>query len=249
MFVRNVKIHSSTNGFHAQVMGRLFAVNTYGKVTNYAYRCTYGGWMNIGSGNSVSGGSSSLNISTGDGCQILQGNVTWDGSSSTGTNDNTTVNSNTTTYNATSGDSWKVKYSSWRKDNTVRQGDWSGTGMHKGCWFFGSQFNDIKGKTIKSIKLTIQRQSSGGNSGAVAFTLKMHNHTGRPSGAPSYLSGWSKNVSLSLGQSSTITITDSEVLTAIKNGTMKGFGVEVSSTSNSYYGILSPKLKAVVIYS
>lgn len=249
VFVRNVKIHSSTNGFHAQVMGRLFAVNTYGKVTNYAYRCTYGGWMNIGSGNSVSGGSSSLNISTGDGCQILQGNVTWDGSSSTGTNDNTTVNSNTTTYNATSGDSWKVKYSSWRKDNTVRQGDWSGTGMHKGCWFFGSQFNDIKGKTIKSIKLTIQRQSSGGNSGAVAFTLKMHNHTGRPSGAPSYLSGWSKNVSLSLGQSSTITITDSAVLTAIKNGTMKGFGVEVSSTSNSYYGILSPKLKAVVIYS
>lgn len=249
VFVRNVKIHSSTNGFHAQVMGRLFAVNTYGKVTNYAYRCTYGGWMNIGSGNSVSGGSSSLNISTGDGCQILQGNVTWDGSSSTGTNDNTTVNSNTTTYNATSGDSWKVKYSSWRKDNTVRQGDWSGTGMHKGCWFFGSQFSSLKGKTIKSVKLTIQRQSSGGNSGAVAFTLKMHNHSSRPSGAPSYLSGWSKNVSLSLGQSSTVTITDSAVLTAIKNGTMKGFGIEVSSTSNSYYGILSPKLKAVVTYS
>lgn len=246
VFVRNVKILSSSNGFHAQVMGRLFTINTHGKVTTYAYRCTYGGWMTIGSGTSVSG---ATKISTGDGCQILQGNVTWDGSSSTGTNDNTTVNSNTTTYNATSGDSWKVKYSSWRKDNTVRQGDWSGTGMHKGCWFFGSQFNDIKGKTIKSIKLTIQRQSSGGNSGAVAFTLKMHNHTGRPSGAPSYLSGWSKNVSLSLGQSSTITITDSAVLTAIKNGTMKGFGVEVSSTSNSYYGILSPKLKAVVTYS
>lgn len=246
VFVRNVKIHSSTNGFHAQVMGRLFAINTYGRVTTYAYRCTYGGWINIGSGTSVSG---ATNVSTGDGCQVLQGNVSWDGTSSTGTNDNTTVNSNTTTYNATSGDSWKVKYSSWRKDNTVRQGDWSGTGMHKGCWFFGSQFNDIKGKTIKSIKLTIQRQSSGGNSGAVAFTLKMHNHTGRPSGAPSYLSGWSKNVSLSLGQSSTITITDSAVLTAIKNGTMKGFGVEVSSTSNSYYGILSPKLKAVVTYS
>lgn len=245
VFVRNVKILSSSNGFHAQVMGRLFTINTHGKVTTYAYRCTYGGWMTIGSGTSVSG---ATKISTGDGCQILQGNITWDGSSSTGTNDNTTVNSNTTTYNATSGDSWKVKYSSWRKDNTVRQGDWSGAGMHKGCWFFGSQFNDIKGKTIKSVKLTIQRQSSGGNSGGVAFTLKMHNHTGRPSGAPSYLSGWSKNVSLSVGQSTTIKITDSAVLTAIKNGTMKGFGIEISSTSNSYYGILSPKLKAVVTY-
>lgn len=249
VFVRNVKIHSSTNGFHAQVMGRLFAVNTYGKVTNYAYRCTYGGWMNIGSGTSVSGGSSSLNISTGDGCQVLQGNITWDGSSSsTGTNDNTTVNSSTATYNATSGDSWKVKYNSWRNDNTVRQGDWSGTGMHKGCWFFGGQFSDVKGNAIESVTLTIQRQSSGGNSAATQFTLKMHNHSSKPSGAPSFLSGWSKNISLAIGKSTTITITDSAVLTAIKNGTMKGFGVEVSSTSNSYYGVLTPKLKAVVKY-
>ena len=149
--------------------------------------------------------------------------------------------------NANSGDSYKVKYSSWRKDNSVRQGDWSSTGMNKGCWFFGNQFADLKGKTIKSVKLTLQRQS-GGNSGAVAFTLKMHNHTGRLSGAPSYLSEWSKNISLTVGQSTTITITDSAVLTAIKNGTMKGFGIEVSSTSNSYYGILTPKLKAVVTY-
>ena len=119
--------------------------------------------------------------------------------------------------------------------------------MHKGCWFFGNQFSDLKGKTIKSIKLTLQRQR-GGNSGSVTFTLKMHNYTSKPSGSPSYLSSWSKNVSLSVGQSTTITITDSTVLTAIKNGTMKGFGIEVSSTSNSYYGILTPKLKAVVTY-
>lgn len=245
VFVRNMKVLSSTNGFHAQVMGRLFTIYTYGKVLNYAYRCNYGGWMNVGSGSSVSG---ATNVSIGDGCQVLQGNVSWDSSSSTGSNDNTTTNSSTVTYNATSGDSYKVKYNSWRNDNTVRQGDWSGTGMHKGAWFFGSQFSEIKGKTIESVTLTVQRQSSGGNSSAVLFTLKMHNYSGRPSGSPSFLSNWSKNISLAIGKSTTITITDSAVLTAISNGTMKGFGVEVSNTSNSYYGILTPKLKAVIKY-
>lgn len=246
VFVRNVKLNSSQNGFHAQLMGRLITDETYGKVKQYAYRANYGGSMTISSGSATSG---STNTSVGDGCVISQGSITWDGQSSTGSNDNTTTNTETETFTSSSGDTYKVKYSSWRKDNTVRQGDWSSTGLNRGCWFFGSQFSSLKGKTIKSVKLTIQRQSSGGNSGAVAFTLKMHNHSSRPSGAPSYLSGWSKNVSLSLGQSSTVTITDSAVLTAIKNGTMKGFGIEVSSTSNSYYGILSPKLKAVVTYS
>ena len=188
VFVKNVKVYSSKNGFHAQTMGRLISDETYGRVEQWAYRCTYGGWMNISTGYATSGAVS--NISKGDGCEILQGTITWDGTSTTGSNNNTTSNNETSTYASTSGDSYKVKYSSWRKDNTVRQGDWSGTGMHKGCWFFGNQFNEVKGKTIKSVKLTLKRQSSGGNSGAVTFTLKMHNYASRPSGSPSYLSTW-----------------------------------------------------------
>ena len=247
VFVKNVKAYSSKNGFHAQTMGRLVTDETYGRVEQWGYRCTYGGWMNISTGYATSGAVS--NISKGDGCEILQGTITWDGTSTTGSNNNTTSNNETSTYTSTSGDSYKVKYSSWRKDNTVRQGDWSGTGMHKGCWFFGNQFNEVKGKAIKSVKLTLKRQSSGGNSGAVTFTLKMHNYASRPSGNPSYLSTWSKTVSLSYGQSTSITITDAAVLNAINAGTMKGFGIETSGTSNSYYGILNPSLKAVVTYS
>ena len=245
VYVQNVNAYASNSGWNVTTGGKMTTKETYGRCERLAYNVQLGGVAHICNGNSTGAPS---NIYTGNGGQIIQGNVTFVGSGDVGSNNNTTTNNTSIVLNANYGDSYKVKYSSWRKDNSVRQGDWSSTGMNKGCWFFGNQFADLKGKTIKSVKLTLQRQS-GGNSGAVAFTLKMHNHTGRPSGTPSYLSGWSKNVSLSLGQSSTITITDSAVLTAIKNGTMKGFGVEVSSTSNSYYGILSPKLKAVVTYS
>lgn len=246
VYVQNVNAYASNSGWNVTTGGKMTTKETYGRCERLAYNVQLGGVVHICNGNSTGAPS---NIYTGNGGQVIQGNVTFIGdSTSVGSNDNTTTNSTSVILNASSGDSYKVKYSSWRKDNSVRQGDWSGTGMNKGCWFFGNQFVDLKGKTIKSVKLTLQRQS-GGNSGAVAFTLKMHNHTGRPSGVPSYLSEWSKNISLTTGQSTTITITDSAVLTAIKNGTMKGFGIEISSTSNSYYGILTPKLKAVVTYS
>ena len=244
VYVQNVNAYASNSGWNVTTGGKMTTKETYGRCERLAYNVQLGGVAHICNGNSTGAPS---NIYTGNGGQVIQGNVTFVGSGDVGSNNNTTTNNTSIVLNANYGDSYKVKYSSWRKDNSVRQGDWSSTGMNKGCWFFGNQFVDLKGKTIKSVKLTLQRQS-GGNSGAVAFTLKMHNHTGRPSGAPSYLSGWSKNVSLSVGQSTTITITDSAVLTAIKNGTMKGFGIEVSSTSNSYYGILTPKLKAVVTY-
>lgn len=243
VYVQNVNAYASNSGWNVTTGGKMTTKETYGRCERLAYNVQLGGVAHICNGNSTGAPS---NIYTGNGGQVIQGSVTFIGSGDVGTNTNTTTNNTNTTLTSSYGDSYKVKYSSWRKDNSVRQGDWSGTTMNKGCWFFGNQFTDLKGKTIKSIKLTIKRQS-GGNSGAVAFTLKMHNHTGRPSGSPSYLS-WSKNISLSVGQSTTITITDSMVLTAIKNGTMKGFGVEVSSTSNSYYGILSPTLKAVVTY-
>ena len=244
VYVQNVNAYASNSGWNVTTGGKMTTKETYGRCERLAYNVQLGGVAHICNGNSTGAPS---NIYTGNGGQVIQGNVTFVGSGDVGSNNNTTTNNTSIVLNANYGDSYKVKYSSWRKDNSVRQGDWSSTGMNKGCWFFGNQFADLKGKTIKSVKLTLQRQS-GGNSGTVAFTLKMHNHTGRPSGAPSYLSEWSKNISLTVGQSTTITITDSAVLTAIKNGTMKGFGIEVSSTSNSYYGILTPKLKAVVTY-
>lgn len=246
VYVQNVNAYASNSGYNVQFGAKLTTRETYGRCERLGYNVQTGGVAHICNGNSTSAPS---NIYTGNGGQVIQGNVTFIGeSTSVGSNDNITTNTTSTTLNANYGGTYKVKYSSWETENVVRQGDWKRTGLKKGCWFFENQFVDLKGKTIKSVKLTLKRQSSGGNSGAVAFTLKMHNYSKKPSASPSYLSGWSKNVSLSVGQSTTITITDSAVLTAIKNGTMKGFGVETSNTSDAYYGILAPNLKAVVTY-
>lgn len=64
---------------------------------------------------------------------------------------------------------------------------------------------------------------------------------------PSYLSGWSKTVSIAAGETKTITITDSAVLNAIKGGTMKGFGLQ-SSYSKSNYSACSGVVSASVTY-
>ena len=66
----------------------------------------------------------------------------------------------------------------------------------------------------------------------------MHNHSTLPAGAPTYVSGWSKTFSLAVNSTTTITITDSAVLTAIKNGTCKGFGLQ-GAYDSSHYAVFS----------
>ena len=66
----------------------------------------------------------------------------------------------------------------------------------------------------------------------------MHNHSTLPAGAPTYVGGWSKTFSLAVNSTTTITITDSAVLTAIKNGTCKGFGLQ-GAYDSSHYAVFS----------
>ena len=90
---------------------------------------------------------------------------------------------------------------------------------------------------VTKITLTVTRQN-GGIYGAVTSTLKMHNYSSQPGGAPTYVSGWSKTFSLAVNNTTTITITDSAVLTAIKNGTCQGFGLQ-GAYDSSHYAVFS----------
>ena len=243
VFVKNVKLNSSKNGFYSHLMGSLTTENTYGKVERYSYIADYGGNINILTGYATHGES---NISIGDGSIINQGTITWDSQAITETNDNTTINKRTLTFISFNGDSYKTGHYTWRKDNTVRQGTCPIYGMHKGCWFFGNQFAELKGKTINSVKLIITRPLNGDNN-EISFTIKMHNHISRPNSEPIYLN-WFKDINLSCGETQSISINDSDVLTSIKEGSMKGFGVEATNVNNGNYGILTPVLKVVVTY-
>ena len=96
------------------------------------------------------------------------------------------------------------------------------------------------------MKITIKRQP-GGYGKAVNLKLKMHNHQSRPSGAPSYYSGWERTISLGINESKTIEITDTSVLNAIKAGSVKGFGLQ-SSYSKSTYAVCSGACTVKITY-
>lgn len=245
-YVGNVKIIGSDNGVRAGSLGRVYATDTEGKVNNYAFRAVSGGDIRLNNTKQIGGGTN-VSIAAGSSIVYSTTGVTFDSSSSTGSNDNTTTVTKSVTLKSNSGDTYRsTVYNSWKKDNTVRQGDW-GYGDCNGCWFFGSQFSELKGKTITKVVLKIKRNSNAGASGNVSHVIKMHNHSSRPSGMPSYLSGWSKTVSIAAGETKTITITDSAVLNAIKGGTMKGFGLQ-SSYSKSNYSACSGVVSASVTY-
>lgn len=236
IYVQNTKVVGSENGIQVRGMARCTEQNTYGKVNSKGHRAIYGGTIYINDGTMINGTIDKSNCS-----QIVYsttGAVKDSTTTSTGNNDNTSTATSTITLKSNSGNTYRsTVYNNWKNDNTVRQGDY-GYGDCNGCWFFGTQFaKQLQGKTIKQLTLKVTR-NSGGISGSTTCTLRMHNYASKPSSAPSYVSGWSQNFGATMGASTTITITDSTVLNAIKDGTCKGFGVK-GTYDKTHYAVFS----------
>ena len=253
VMVRNVEFYDVYNGVHVARLAHLYASDTKGKALNIGWRAQTGGRISLNSGGQLSGTNKNTSTSSAgeiytQGVPIYQPEkpVNKNPEKPEDKNDDDTKTTKTVTYKTTSADTYRsTVYNSWKKDGTVRHGNY-GYGNCNGCWFFGSQFNSLKGKTIKSVKITIKRQK-GGYAKAVNLTLKMHNHSSRPSGAPSYYSGWERTISLGINESKTIEITDTPVLNAIKAGSVKGFGLQ-SSYSKSTYAICSGACTVKITY-
>ena len=253
VMVRNVEFYDVYNGVHVARLAHLYASDTKGKALNIGWRAQTGGRISLNSGGQLSGTNKNTYTSSAgeiytQGAPIYQPDKPIDKNPEKpgDNNDDDTKTTKTVTYKTTSADTYRsTVYNNWKKDGTVRQGNY-GYGNCNGCWFFGSQFNNLKGKTIKSVKITIKRQA-GGYASAVNLKLKMHNHQSRPFGAPSYYSGWERTVSLGVNESKTIEITDTSVLNAIKAGSVKGFGLQ-SSYSKSTYAVCSGACTVKITY-
>ena len=240
VIARNIKFYDVYNGVHVARLAHLYASNTKGRAENNGWYAQTGGRISLNSGEQLSGASKNTYASSAgeiysQGTPIYQPEKPEDENPENpgDNNDDDTITSKTVTYKATSADTYRsTVYNNWKRDSTCRQGNY-GYGDCNGCWFFGNQFNGLKGKTIESVSITIKRQSGGYNDSRSAV-IKMHAHTSRPSGAPKYISGWSKSVSLDIGETKTINITDSAVLNALKAGTVKGFGVQSAFNKSSY---------------
>lgn len=220
-------------GFRANAGGRIHAAGSSGVCSQYGFEAVSGGCITIANSGQCGGSKSNTHVSL-PGQIIAPTNVNHEGGNQT-TDDNTAptpTTKKTITIKSNSGDTYRSSvYNNWKKDNTCRQGDY-GYGDCNGCWFFGSQFNQFKGKSISKIELTIKR-ISGGSYSAVPIVVKTHNYSSRPNGKPSYGSSCG-SVSIAVGNSGKLTITNSSILNAISNGTVKGFGIQSAYNSGSY---------------
>lgn len=246
-YYKNIQFVNCDVGFRGSGGGRIHDAASSGVCSQYAYQATSGAVITIA--NAAHCGGTTANIAETLPAQIIaHAKATYAGGNQT--TDDTPAPTPTTkkviTIKSISGDTYRSSvYNNWKKDNTCRQGDY-GYGDCNGCWFFGSQFNQLKGKSISKIELTIKRISGGSYSG-VALQVKTHNYASRPSGKPSYGSSCG-SVSIATGNSGKLTITNSTILNAISSGTVKGFGIQ-SSYNSSNYAVCSGSVTMKVTYT
>lgn len=246
-YYKNVQFVNCDIAFRGSGGGRIHDAASSGVCKQYAYQATSGAVITIA--NAAHCGGNTANIAeTLPGQIIAHGKATYEGGNQT-TDSNTAPTPTTTktvTIKSNSGDTYRSSvYNNWKKDNTCRQGDY-GYGDCNGCWFFGTQFNQFKGKTIKKIELIIKR-ISGGSSAAVPIVVKTHNYSSRPSGKPSYGSSCG-SVDIAVGNSGKLTITNSTILNTLSNGTIKGFGIQ-STYNSANYAVCSGSLTMKVTYT
>ena len=246
-YYKNIQFVNCDVGFRGSGGGRIHDAASSGVCSQYAYQATSGAVITIA--NAAHCGGTTANIAETLPAQIIaHAKATY--AAGNQTTDDTPAPTPTTkkviTIKSISGDTYRSSvYNNWKKDNTCRQGDY-GYGDCNGCWFFGTQFNQFKGKSISKIELTIKRISGGSYSG-VPIVVKTHNYASRPSGKPSYGSSCG-SVSIATGSSGKLTITNSTILNAISNGTVKGFGIQ-SSYNSSNYAVCSGSVTMKVTYT
>ena len=246
VYLKGVSYYGCDIGARANAGGRIHDVVSYNVCTKYGFYATSGGYITL-AGNCHSGGKTANYYEKDAGKVIIGGGATFVGGDvKVPSSSAPVVTTKTVTIKSTSGDTYRSSvYNNWKKDGTARQGDY-GYGDCTGCWFFGSAFTELKGKTIKKVQIKITRQG-GGSSSAVGLVVRTHNHSSRPSGAPTLSSSSYGTLSLATGATGTLTITHSDVLNGIKNGTIKGFGIR-TTYDKSHYAVCSGSVTVKITY-
>ena len=198
--------------------------------------------------NNSHAGGKTANFTESDGGKIVNSGTFVGGEVSVPSTSAPVKSTKTVTIKSKSGDTYRSSvYNNWKKDNTVRQGDY-GYGDCNGIWLFGNQFEQFKNKNITKVVITISRQE-GGNHSAVDLNIKTHNYKTKPSGKPSYV-GTVGTLGLAVNTTDKKTITDTSnaIITGLKAGTIKGIGLQ-STYDSSHYAVCSGSVTIKVTYS
>ena len=232
-YLNGVSYYGCDIGARANAGGRIHDVLSYNVCKKYGFYATTGGYITL-AGKEHSGGKSKNYHEADAGKVIVASGATFASGEASVPGGSAPVvpTTKTITIKSTYGDTYRSSvYNNWKKDGTVRQGDY-GYGDCNGCWFFGDAFSDLEGKTISKVTIKISRQS-GGSSSAVGLVVKSHGYSGRPSGKPSYRTT-AGTLSLATGKSGPLEITNSTILSEISSGKVKGFGIQATYDSRHY---------------
>ena len=247
VYCKNIQIVNAVIGFRSNNVGGMHVSSSSGVASKYGFQATTGGLITIANNAQAGGKTGNTNKSAGgqviydaNGPKFATGDQSTDGGTAP-----VAPTTKTITIKSSYGDTYRSSvYKNWKKDGTVRQGDY-GYGDCNGCWFFGSAFAEVKGATIKKVTITITRQS-GGSSSAVGLVVKSHGHSSRPSGAPTFRTT-AGTLSLAAGKSGPLVITNSTILNEISSGAVKGFGIQ-STYNSSNYAVCSGSVTVKIEY-
>lgn len=237
VYMENISFVGCKYNCRTYSMTELYCQSSSGLSTGNSWNAGTGAKIVLYPGQQAGGGNNTFTSGNG---QIISTGVTFASSKDSGSN-TTTVNPTTTrfeTFKPKYADTYRSsKYNNWEGRGKCRQGNW-GYGNCNGYWFYGSQFAEVKGKNITKVEIDVARSSDIGSSASTSHTFRAHTYGSRPSSTPSFYTSCNKSLSLAWGGKGTVIITDSTVLSGIKNGTIKGFGIQ-STYDSSHYSALT----------
>lgn len=248
IIMNNVSFIGCKSNCRTYSLTRVHCDSSTGRASGVGWYAGTGSRISFGVGTQAGG--STNNTDTGSNGQVLSSGVTFSSSADSGSNNNTGGTNNTVnsvTYYPKYSDNYRsTHYYSWRKDGVAKQGRWSRNGAESGScngyFFFGNQFSELKGCNITKVVITLSRKSGVGNSASCNHPIYYHTYSGRPSSNPS-MQSCNASVNMAWGETDSATITNSNVLTGIANGTVKGFGIKSTYDSSHYSGISTCKVR------
>ena len=246
-YANNVQFVGCYSGIRSYSVSNTYVSSSSGLTTNVAFYAGSGSTIALNNTNQAGRSGSTAHTGSANNGQVLSSGATFSSSAVSGSNTTTSTPTvtKTATITANYGDTYrKTVYNNWKRDGSVRQGEWNNYGDCVGAWFFGEKISSYSDKNITGVSITIKRQA-GGSSSAVTHTLKMHDHETRPSGSPSFRSDFSKDFSVATNKSTTINLSASEITTFKK---CKGLGLVPKAYNSSYYSVCSGSITVKITY-
>ena len=143
VYCNNIQIVNAVVGFRCNNHGSMHINSSSGIASKYGFQSVTGGMLSIASNQQAGGAISATNKNSGgqvwydtNGPKFASGNQTTESGSAPIVSGTKTI-----TIKSSYGDTYRSSvYNNWKKDGTVRQGDY-GYGDCTGCWFFGTAFS------------------------------------------------------------------------------------------------------------